>query len=225
MYFLRLIVSFSCICLAACSYRVQPVAPEVKEQRAELSVSFAETRKNSVMCDADAQALTALTRIVPPAQQPRIIISTPNQPRSYKSVHAWLVLRGYDPASITPENDESLAHDEAVVEFIYNEIVTAECEYYTHSASTTFPNHPFPGAGCASAHNLARMVAEPEDLSGKGITDTHPNTLRSTAVMEGYLTNTAGGTAAAEGSGGESASGAGTQGGSESASGTANTGQ
>jgi pilus assembly protein CpaD len=108
--------------------------------------------------------------------------------RAAADARAVLLAEGVDAVRVTEGLYDASGADAAPLVLSYRTLETAipDCpDISAYSVNWTGTNAPLPSFGCATAHNLAAMIADPSDLLGKQMMDA-PDGARRSVVLSKY---------------------------------------
>lgn len=118
-----------------------------------------------------------------------IIISRPGGSRNAEIIASKagqaLARRGIGGPSVRYVTYRGGRHDPVVVAYSRTFASVAECGDWSESLSTTGLNEPYPNFGCAQQHNIAALVANPEDIVTPRA-QTPPDAMRRQQVITDY---------------------------------------
>lgn len=124
--------------------------------------------KHGTLNPAQINAISAVARTVRSSGSSRISILRPSgggaSGKVAKETYQLLVHSGIAPGMIVQKTYPGSSRAPVQLSYIRSVAVTKECGDWSSDLSNTSANEPFPNLGCATQHNIAAMVVNPDDF-------------------------------------------------------------
>jgi pilus assembly protein CpaD len=146
------------------------------------------TTKRATLTDRQEDAVAKFAQQALDSGAQHIVIERPSGPRAESvaaEVTELLIARGVASDAIIHQDRAGGKGAPVVLTFERKFAVTAECGDWSDDLAITGHNQPPPDFGCATQHNMAAVVANPEDFQTPR-TSTPPDVMRRNQVFVDY---------------------------------------
>lgn len=124
--------------------------------------------KHGTLNPAQINAISAVARTVRNSGSSRISILRPSgggaSGKVAKETYQLLVQSGIAPGMIVQKTYRGSSRGPVQLSYVRSVAVTKECGDWSSDLYNTSANEPFPNLGCATQHNIAAMVVNPDDF-------------------------------------------------------------